>query len=106
MARQNMYRKLPFQGGEPRLVAEVVNNAVEGKTNNTGTVTLGASVTETTLYDERLGFDSVIVLSPRTEHSADELPHTYIKTKNKGNVIIGHRNHVHTDVIYDYIIVG
>ena len=31
MARQNMYRKLPFQGGEPRLVAEVVNNAVEAR---------------------------------------------------------------------------
>ena len=60
-----MYRKLPFQGGEPRLVAEVVNNAMEGKTNNTGEVTLDTSwATTTTLFDERIGFDSLILLMP------------------------------------------
>ena len=101
-----MYRVLPYQGGDPRAVAEIVNNSMNGKTNNTGSVTLAPSATETTLNDERLGYDSVVLLSPRTEHSADEIPHTWIKTKGKGNVVIGHRNHVHTDVIYDYIIVG
>ena len=35
-----MYRTLPYQGGEPRAVAEVVNNAMNGKTNNTSTVIL------------------------------------------------------------------
>ena len=35
-----MYRTLPYQGGDPRLVSEVVNNAMNGKTNNSGTVTL------------------------------------------------------------------
>ena len=65
MARQNMYRKLPFQGGEPRLVEEVVNNAMEGKTNNTGEVTLDTGwATSTTLFDERIGFDSLILLMP------------------------------------------
>ena len=49
-------------GSNPREVAEVVNNAVNGKTNNTGTVTLAASSTTTTLNDERLGFDSVVLL--------------------------------------------
>ena len=38
MAR--MYRTLPYQGGEPRAVAEVTNNAMNGKTNNTGRVPL------------------------------------------------------------------
>ena len=65
MVRQNMYRKLPFQGGDPRLVAEVVNNAMEGKTNNTGEVTLDTGwATTTTLFDERIGFDSLILLMP------------------------------------------
>ena len=101
-----MYRTLNYMGSNPREVAEVVNNSMNGKTNNTGSVTLATSATETTLSDERLGFDSVVLLSPRTEHSATELTHTWIKTKAKGSVIIGHRNHSHTDVIYDYIIVG
>ena len=101
-----MYRTLPYQGGEPRAVAEVVNNAMNGKTNNTSTFTLLTSVTQTTVNDERAGFDSVIVLSPRTESAAGETDHTYIKTKAKGSFIIGHRNTSHNDVTYDYIIVG
>lgn len=101
-----MYRTLPYQGGEPRAVAEVVNNSMNGKTNNTGSVTLTASATETTLNDERLGYDSVIILSPTTANAAGEIPYTWIKTKGKGNVIIGHRSFAHTDVIYNYIIVG
>lgn len=101
-----MYRVLPYQGGDPRAVAEVLNNSMNGKTNNTGTFTLTVSVTETTVYDERLGYDSVILLSPTTENTAGEIPYTWIKTKGKGSVVIGHRSFVHTDVIYDYIIVG
>jgi len=101
-----MYRTLPYQGGNPRDVAEIVNNAMNGKTNNSGTFTLATSVTETTVSNERAGFDSIIVLSPRTENAATESDHTYIKTKAKGSFIIGHRNTSHTDVTYDYIIVG
>ena len=106
MARQNMYRKLPFQGGEPRLVAEVVNNCVEGKTNNNGTVILESSGTETTVNNERVVFDSVILFSPRSANAAGETDHIYIKTKAKGSFVIGHRNHGHSDVELDYIIVG
>ncbi len=35
-----MFRILPFAGGEPRSVAEVVNGIMNGKTNNTGSITL------------------------------------------------------------------
>lgn len=101
-----MYRTLPYQGGNPRDVAEIVNNAMNGKTNNSGTFTLAASATQTTVSNERAGFDSVIVLSPRTANAAAESNHTYIKTKAKGSFIIGHRNTSNTDVTYDYIIVG
>ncbi len=74
MAR--MYRTLPYQGGEPRDVAEVTNNAMNGKTNNTGSVTLRASNITTTLNDERLGFDSVVLLSPLTAIAAAASPYT------------------------------
>ena len=101
-----MYRTLPYQGGDPRLVSEVVNNAMNGKTNNSGTFTLATSVTETTVNNERAGFDSVILLSPRTVNAAAESDYTYIKTKAKGSFVVGHRNTSNTDVTYDYIIVG
>ena len=102
MAR--MYRTLPYQGGEPRDVAEVTNNAMNGKTNNTGSVTLRASNTTTTLNDERLGFDSVILLSPLTANAAAQSP--YISTKAKGSVIITHTSVASADLNFDYIIVG
>jgi hypothetical protein len=99
-----MYRTLNYMGSNPREVAEVVNNSMNGKTNNTGTVTLTASTTTTTLNDERLGFDSVILLSPLTANAAAQNP--YISTKAKGSVVITHTSVASTDLNFDYIIVG
>jgi len=74
-----MYRTLPYQGGDPRAVAEVVNNAMNGKTNNSGTVTLATGgATTTTLFNERIGFESIILLTPLSASSAGNtaiLPH-------------------------------
>ena len=74
-----MYRTLPYQGGDARLVSEVVNNAMNGNTNNSGEITLntGGAVT-TTLFNERIGFDSIILLAPLTVAAAGsgvQLPH-------------------------------
>lgn len=60
-----MFRTLPTFGNDPRAVAEVVNGIMNGKTNNTGTVTLATgNATTTTLYDERISPDSKIILIP------------------------------------------
>jgi hypothetical protein len=65
MSRSDMYRKLPMQGGDPRQVAEIVNNLVEGKSNNTGEITLATgNATTTTISDERIGYNSIILLTP------------------------------------------
>jgi hypothetical protein len=62
---RDMYRKLPMVGGTPREVAEVVNNIIEGKSNNTGEITLATgNATTTTIYNERIGFNSIILLTP------------------------------------------
>lgn len=66
-----MYRLLPPFGADQRGVAEVVNGIMNGKTNNTGSVTLatgGASTT--TITDARIGADSIIVLVPADDVSA------------------------------------
>lgn len=66
-----MYRKLPWTGGDPRSVAEIVNNLVEGKSNNTGTITLVASgAVSTTINDERIGYNSYIGLEPISQTAA------------------------------------
>jgi hypothetical protein len=66
-----MFRRLPPFGGDQRAVAEIVNGIMDGKTNNTGSVTLatgGASTT--TITDARIGVDSVILLMPSDDTSA------------------------------------
>ena len=60
-----MFRVLPPFGGDPRATAEVVNGIMNGKTNNTGLVTLATgNATTTTITDERISVDSKIVIIP------------------------------------------
>jgi hypothetical protein len=74
---RDMYRKLAWTGGDPRQVAEIVNNLVEGKSNNTGDITLATgNATTTTIYDERIGYNSYIALMPVSDAAeADTLPY-------------------------------
>ena len=56
-----MFRLLPVFGGDPRAISEIVNGIMNGKTNNTGTVTLATgNVETTTITDERISVDSKI----------------------------------------------
>lgn len=63
-----MFRVLPPFGADQRGVAEVVNGIMNGKTNNTGLVTLNTGwATTTTITDARIGIDSVILLIPSSD---------------------------------------
>ena len=91
MAR--MYRKLPFQGGDPRTVAEVVNNLVEGKSNNTGTFDLATGgATTTTIYNERIGFESQILLAPLTLSSASTNAYPYGTFEERADITFATAN--------------
>ena len=102
---RDMYRKLPMLGGEPRVVAEVVNNIIEGKTNNTGEFTTTTSATSTTLYNERIGYNSVILFMPIDHDSSQELKDIYFTNFTQGSCTVNHSNHA-TARNYRYIIVG
>ncbi len=61
MTRVAQFRTLPVFGADPRQVSEVVRGIMDGKTNNTGLITLATgNATTTTLYDERIGNESLI----------------------------------------------
>jgi len=103
MAR-DMYRKLPWQGGEPRQ-SEIVNNLIEGKSNNTGDFTTTQSTTTTTLYNERIGYNSVILFTPMNDKAASEMASLYIQSQTQGSAVIHHGSH-NFDCIFRYIVVG
>jgi hypothetical protein len=68
-----MFRRLPPQGGDQRAVAEIVNNIMDGKTNNTGTVTLATGwATETTITDARISPESVILVIPSSDSAESD----------------------------------
>jgi hypothetical protein len=72
-----MFRRLPPFGGDQRAVAEIVNGIMDGKTNNTGSVTLATgNATTTTITDARIGVDSIILLAPESAAAfADTAPY-------------------------------
>lgn len=71
------FRTLPVFGADNRAVSEVVRGIMDGKTNNTGLITLATgNATTTTLYDERIGYDSLIFFVPVTDAAeADSAPY-------------------------------
>ena len=104
MAR-DMYRKLNPTGSEPRDISTVVNGLIEGKSNNTGSFSTAVSTTTTTLSDERIGFNSVIVIMPLDSNSAAELIDVYFDTFAQGSCTVHHGSHG-VARNYRYIIVG
>lgn len=71
------FRTLPMGGGDARATAEVVRGIMDGKTNNTGLITLATgNAATTTLYDERIGQDSLIFFVPVSAAAeADSAPY-------------------------------
>jgi len=72
-----MFRSLPPFGGDQRQTAEVVRGIMDGKTNNTGSLTLATGgATTTTLNDRRIGGDSIILFVPASAAAyADYMPY-------------------------------
>jgi hypothetical protein len=72
-----MFRRLPQQGGTPRDVSEIVNRILDGKINSVGLITLDTGgATSTTLFDERISDDSIILFAPYSAAaSTDGVPY-------------------------------
>lgn len=72
-----MFRVLPNFGSDPRAVAEIVNGIMNGKTNNTGLVTLATgNATTTPINDARISPESLIILVPVSDAAkADKAPY-------------------------------
>lgn len=95
-----MYRKLK-NNATPREIAEVVNRILDGGVNSVGSITL-SNGTETTLYDERIGYNSVILFTARGTNTFN-LP--FVKSKGKQEAVIGHDADA-GDTVYDYVVFG
>jgi hypothetical protein len=102
-----MFRSLPAFGGDQRAVAEVVRGIMDGKTNNTGTLTLatGGALT-TTLTDRRIGPDSVIVFVPASSAANADSGRVYTSAQGQGTATVNHVANSTANKTYRYAIIG
>lgn len=89
-------------------IADSLNNAIKGKLNCTGSVTLTISSATTTLTDIRIGLYSVILLMPTTANASAEIGNgtIYFGTPGNGTVTINHANNAQADRTFTYAIIG
>jgi len=81
------------------------NSMLAGKLNCTGSVTLTASATSTTLTDTRIGGSSVILFCPTTDDARTSgVPK--VSAKADGSATLGHTSDASTTRTYDYVVIG
>ena len=97
---------IPDQGQHLRLVSTSLNNTINGKLNSTGTITLAANATTTTLTDARIGGNSVILFTPTTSNGATANANLFVSAKASGTATLTHASSSNTDQTFDYVVIG
>ncbi len=89
-----------------RILADRINQLINGRSNAVGDVTLTANAASTTLTDARISVDSFIGLMPTTANAAGALATTYVSARGKGVATITHANNAQADKTFRYAIQG
>lgn len=91
---------------DERAVRDVLARVMQGKTNNTGTVTLTASSTTTTLTDPRIGAESVVLLAPQTAAAKTAYVAGIYQACTTGSATLTHASNAAVDQTFGYVVVG
>ena len=87
-----------------RKAATAINLLLDGKGNNTGSVTLTASSATTTLSDRRIGRDSVLTFMATTANAQAEVP--YVTSVQQGQCTLNHASNSQADRTFKYTVTG
>ena len=98
---------LPSNADSRQIVA-VVNRVNLGKLNCTGTVTLLAGQSITTVTDHRATADSVVIFAPLSASAAAEqgAGGMYVSSRTTGSFAIAHANNAQVDRTFGYAVIG
>jgi len=107
---QNQYLKVPVSMPDTlqhlRLISSTVNNTLDGKLNSTGTITLTASATTSTLTDARIGENSIILFMPITANGNTAKANLYVSARADGSATLTHASSGNTDQNFGYVVIG
>lgn len=106
----NVKEFVPHLGTWYRELAISHNNIMRGKTNNTGSFTLTANTTTTTIQESegRVGEETQLHFAPTTATAAADTPYISANGRDVLNnrVIVTHANTADTDKTYKYTLIG
>ena len=88
------------------ILVAFVNRMLIGKLNVTGTITLTAGATSTTLTDSRIGSTSYIDFMPTTANAATAKANLYVSARTKGAATLTHALSANTDQTFVYVVIG
>ena len=106
------YPKIPeylFDSGKwLKSAAIAINQIRDGKINSTGSFTLTANQSSTTISDVRCGGESRVFFTPLTANAAAELTSIYIPsaTITDGQFVVQHANNANSDKTFHYVLLG
>lgn len=95
-----------------RRLAYIINQVMQGKTNNTSetAMTLAENVTTTTVTEapNRIGETTVILFMPTTANAAAAMANVYVSSRSVANntFTVTHSNTATTDRVFNYVLVG
>lgn len=106
MTDARRYPKVRLNQPWDLLARSVLNNAISGKLNVVGEVTLAAGAASTVLADPLITRASCVALMPLTANAAAALPALYFDPTDSGSVAIRHANTAQADRTFRYLIMG
>ena len=87
-------------------LAQSIRELWEGRGHSSGTVTLTAGATSTTVSAANCGPNSRVLLTALTANAAAALATTYISATTTGSFTITHANNAQTDRTFNYAFKG
>jgi hypothetical protein len=107
MATDRFSPKIPPGGFDnPRRYADAINRVVEGRLEAYTSVTLTPGATTTTISQQNISRNSVILLSPRTANAAAALATTFVSAVADGSATLTHSNNAQVDRTFGVVWIG
>lgn len=103
---QSPQPKGEFQQDYVWKIAQGVRDALRGKSNNVGDLTLAASATTTLLKDPLIGPESYIDFMPVTAHAAVAKGTLWVSARIAGQATLTHALTIDADKTFVYTVVG
>ena len=104
------FSNIPLEWKNPaehrRKLATALRSVLDGAHNATGSVTLRASQTTTTIDNRRIGIDTKVFLMPTTSNAAAAVTSVYQSANDEFEITLTHDSDAATDRIFYYVLSG